>query len=106
MGETYRIRVGGHLSDCWSDWLEGMAIECHPDGTTTLTGEIVDQAALHGLIARIRDLALPLVSITRLDPNDDNEPSRTDAKGAPPLEETNRSTVTNQRDAIDGKETK
>lgn len=105
MGDAYRIRVEGLLDDCWSDWLEGMAIERQPDGATTLTGPIVDQTALHGVIARIRDLGLPLLSITRLDPNEDDAPNQKDEKGAPPLEETNRATLTNRRAALDGEET-
>jgi hypothetical protein len=66
MSDIYRIHVQGHLDDRWSDWLEGLAIQRQDDGTTVLTGPIVDQAALHGVIARIRDLALPLLSVDRL----------------------------------------
>lgn len=65
MEETYRIRVRGHLNDCWSDWFGGLSVECNEDGTSTLLGSLVDQAALHGVIARIRDLGLPLVSINQ-----------------------------------------
>ena len=65
MSDTYCIRVSGHLNDRWSDWLGGLAI-CHQeDGTTVLVGPIVDQAALHGVIIRIRDLGLTLLSINR-----------------------------------------
>ena len=63
MAETYRIRVRGHLADRWSDELGGMAVQLHDDGTTVLAGPIVDQAALHGVIARIRDLGLPLLAV-------------------------------------------
>ena len=65
MVDTYRIRVGGHLDDRWSDWLEGLVIQRQADGTTVLVGPVVDQAALHGVLARIRDLALPLLSVNR-----------------------------------------
>ncbi len=63
MVDTYRIRVKGHLADRWSDWLGGMAIHLQEDGTTVLVGPVVDQAALHGVIIRIRDLGLPLLSV-------------------------------------------
>lgn len=65
MGGTYRIRVGGHIDDSWSDWLGGLSIQHEDDGTTLLTGYLTDQAALHGVIARIRDLTLPLLSVNR-----------------------------------------
>ena len=66
MIDTYRIHVGGHLDDHWSERLGGLTIQRQDDGTTLLVGPIVDQAALHGVIARIRDLALPLLSINRV----------------------------------------
>ena len=65
MGDTYCFRVEGHLADRWSDWFGGMAIHRQEDGTTVLVGPVVDQAALHGVIARIRNLALPLLSVWR-----------------------------------------
>ncbi len=65
MSEFYRIRVGGHLDDCWSEWFEGLVIQRQEDGTTVLVGPVVDQAALHGVITRIRDLSLPLLSVKR-----------------------------------------
>jgi hypothetical protein len=58
----YRIRIEGHLDDEWSDWLDTMAIEQDQDGTTTLTGPVADQSALHGLLLRIHDMGLRLVS--------------------------------------------
>jgi hypothetical protein len=66
MAEMYRIRVSGHLDDRWSDWLDGLAVQRQDDGTTVLAGPIVDQAALHGVIARIRDLGLPLLEVNRV----------------------------------------
>ncbi len=66
MVDTYRIRVSGHLDDRWSDWLGGLAIRREEGGTTMLVGPVVDQAALHGVIARIRDLGLPLLSVRRV----------------------------------------
>jgi len=69
MTEFYRLHIRGHLDDHWSDRLEDLVIQRLADGTTELVGPIVDQAALHGMIARIRDLGLPLLSIVRIDPN-------------------------------------
>jgi len=66
MDDTYRIRVRGHLADRWSDELGGLAVQRRDDGTTALVGPIVDQAALHGVIARIRDLGLPLLAVNRV----------------------------------------
>jgi hypothetical protein len=67
MRDTYQILVGGHLDDRWADWFDGLTVQRQDDGTTLLMGAIVDQAALHGVIARIRDLALPLLSVQRME---------------------------------------
>ena len=67
--ELHEIRVQGHLDQRWTDWLEGMTVTHESDGTTTLTGPLVDQAALHGVLNRIRDLALPIVSVLRISPD-------------------------------------
>ena len=70
MADTYRIRVRGHLNDRWTEWFEGLVIHLQEDGTTVLVGPVVDQAALHGVIIRIRDLGLPLLSVSRVvEPN-------------------------------------
>ena len=66
MVDTYRIRVSGHLNDRWSDWLGDLVIHLQEDGTSVLVGPLVDQAALHGVINRIRDLGLPLLSVKRM----------------------------------------
>ena len=64
---TYQIRVKGHLSDSWSDWFHGFTIDNLPSGEAVLTGEIVDQTALHSLLQRIRDIGLPLIEVKCLD---------------------------------------
>lgn len=63
---TYEIRVEGHLSPQWSAWFEGMEISLEAGGVTALTGPVVDQAQLFGIIKSVRDLNLPLVSVRRL----------------------------------------
>lgn len=64
MADIYRIRVKGHLDDRWSGCLGGLAIHLQENGTTVLVGPVVDQAALHGVIIRIRDLGLMLLSVS------------------------------------------
>ena len=64
----YEIRIVGHLDSRWADWFEGLSFTHESDGTTILCGPVVDQAALHGLLRRVRDLGLPLVSVTLLEP--------------------------------------
>ena len=59
----YRIRIGGHLEQRWAAWFGEMSLSREPDGTTVLTGPVVDQSALHGLLQMIRDLGLPLLSV-------------------------------------------
>ena len=61
----YEIRMKGHLSDRWADWFEGMTLIHEADGTTVIHCPALDQAALHGLLAKVCDLGLPLISITR-----------------------------------------
>lgn len=61
---VYEIRVKGHLNDQWHSWFDGMTIELEADGTSRLYGSVVDQAALHGLLRKVRDLGLPLISVT------------------------------------------
>jgi hypothetical protein len=63
----YSIRVGGRLDDRWSAWFGGLALAYEPDGTTTLTGPVVDQAELYGLLLKVRDLGLPLLAVAVVD---------------------------------------
>lgn len=63
---TYEIRINGSLDQKWSDWFDGFTFE-HREGDTTLTGPVADQAALHGLLAKIRDLGLPILVVMRAD---------------------------------------
>ena len=59
----YKIRIKGHLDSQWTDWFEGLTITLEENGETLLTGPVIDQAALHGLLKKIRDLGLTLISI-------------------------------------------
>ena len=63
---VYEIRIAGHLPPHWSDWFEGLAATLEPDGTTLLSGPVIDQAALYGLLKKVRDLGLPLISVNRI----------------------------------------
>jgi hypothetical protein len=63
----YEIRVQGHIGDSWSSWFEGLSLSHEENGQTVLRGAIADQAALHGVLMRIRDLGLPLVSVNRIE---------------------------------------
>ncbi|MCZ2860827.1 hypothetical protein [Blastococcus sp. VKM Ac-2987] len=63
----YEIRIEGRISPRWAPWFGGMSLTAADDGTTVLSGPVADQAALHGVLTRIRDLGLALVSVTRLD---------------------------------------
>lgn len=72
----YRIRVGGHLDDHWSAWFGDLTLTHHSDGTTSLSGAVSDQAALHGLLVKIRDLGVTLVSVEGIDPPESSRPER------------------------------
>lgn len=65
--ELYEIRIAGHLSSSWSDWFEGLRIQHEASGETVLSGPLADQAALHGVLMRIRDLGMPLLAVRRLE---------------------------------------
>ena len=63
----YQIRLKGHLGRQWTDWFGGLTITLEDDGDTLLTGPVIDQAALHGLLRKVRDLGMPLVSVSPLE---------------------------------------
>jgi hypothetical protein len=65
---VYQIRVKGHLGPRWTAWFRGMTITPEENGETLLTGPVVDQAALHGLLRKVRDLGMPLISAIRIEP--------------------------------------
>ncbi len=65
---VYHIRVEGHLGQQWSDWFEGLTITLEDNGDTLLIGPVVDQAALYGVLKKVRDLGLPLIALNRAEP--------------------------------------
>ena len=92
---VYLIRIQGHLRRQWTDWFGGVTITLEDNGDTLLTGPVVDQAALHGLLKKVRDLGMPLLLVNRVEPG---QADATDAKQAmndrikTNLEETHEST--------------
>ena len=65
----YEIRIQGHLPEQWADWFEGLTLTLEENGHTLLSGPVADQAALHGLLKKVRDLAMPLLSVIRVEPS-------------------------------------
>ena len=74
----YQIRINGHLGSQWTDWFGGLTITLEDNGDTLLTGPVIDQAALHGLLKKVRDLGMPLVSVSPI------ESGQADTPGAKP----------------------
>lgn len=64
----FEIRIKGHLDNRWADWFDELTIRLEDNGETLLTGQVADQAALHGLLRKVRDLGMPLVSVNRIEP--------------------------------------
>ena len=77
-GLSYEIRVTGHLESRWAAWFDGLNLTTEDDGVTLISGPVVDQAALHGLLTKLRDLGIPLVSLVRLLPGESTELSNLD----------------------------
>ena len=71
--DVYRIILKGHLDPEWSDWFDGLTITLADNGETMLTGPLIDQTALHGVLIKIRDLGLPLLSLTRIETEREHE---------------------------------
>jgi hypothetical protein len=71
----YEIRLKGHLDSRWTAWFDGLTLTHDSDGTTIIHGPVADQAALHGLLQKVRDLGLPLVSVTQVEPHQSNSPT-------------------------------
>jgi hypothetical protein len=71
---VYQIRIKGHLDSQWTDWFEGLTITLEEDGETLLTGPVPDQSALHGLLKKVRDLGMPLISVVPVQLNE-SQPS-------------------------------
>jgi hypothetical protein len=72
----YQIRIEGQLGQQWTDWFEELSITQEEDGTTLLTGPIIDQSALHGLLKKVRDLGMPLISVNRMETNGCSNPDQ------------------------------
>ena len=66
---TYEIRIKGNLSPQWMDWFDGMTVSIAEDGNMLLRGPVIDQSALHGILKKIRDLGMPLLSVNTVDPD-------------------------------------
>jgi hypothetical protein len=71
---VYQIRLKGHLSHQWANWFDGLTITLQEDGNTLLTGPVIDQAALHGLLKKVRDLGMPLISVDPVKSNQVDAP--------------------------------
>lgn len=73
----YEIRLSGHLDRRWAAWFDGLTLSHENDGTTAIRGPVTDQAALHGLLQKVRDLGLPLVSVALITPHRSGPPTQT-----------------------------
>ena len=69
----YEIRLMGHLDARWAAWFDGLTVRQERDGTTVISGQVADQAALHGLLQRVRDTGLPLISVLHVEPDPSND---------------------------------
>ena len=80
---VYQIRIKGHLGSQWKDWFGGLTITLEEDGDTLLTGPVTDQAALHGLLKKVRDLGMPLISVS---PVETSQANASDVKPSSPIQ--------------------
>jgi hypothetical protein len=71
---VYQFRIKGHIGCQWTEWFGGLTITLEENGETLLTGPVVDQAAMHGLLKKVRDLGLPLISVNRIEPEQADGP--------------------------------
>ena len=79
----YEIRLTGHLDPHWTTWFDGLTVSGEADGTTLVSGQVADQAALHGVLQRVRDLGLPLVSVIRVEGDRSDRPAPKPASAGP-----------------------
>jgi hypothetical protein len=70
--KVYQIKIKGHLGNQWSDWFDGLTITLDKEGNTLLTGPVIDDAALHGLLKKVRDLGMPLISFNQIESGQDD----------------------------------
>ena len=71
---VYQIRIKGHLGQRWMDWFEELTVTLEEDGNTLLTGPVIDQSALHGILKKVRDLGMPLLSVNSVEPSRQDVP--------------------------------
>jgi hypothetical protein len=71
----YEIRLKGHLEPRWTTWFDGLNLATESDGTTIISGPVIDQAALHGLLQKVRDVGLPLLSVTHIESDESDTPT-------------------------------
>ena len=69
MSKVYQLRIEGHLGSQWTDWFDGLSVTLEADGSTLLSGPVPDQPALHGLLKKVRDLGMPLISVNQVKPD-------------------------------------
>ncbi len=79
--KIFQIRIQGHLGRQWAGWFDGLTIVLEEDGNTLLSGPVADQSALHGILKKIRDLGMPLLSINSVDPNQSTKADSDEVKG-------------------------